>query len=131
MDDAVGNILTPRRRDCLQTVIDLVNAGVRPSNTNVGIHMDVSHPAVSQHMKALVEMGFLRKTGHASGTRWEVLKVPQGMEMPARPKTDELPCLCCREPFESEGSHNRVCEGCKEQEIWSSAPTPMAVRLGK
>lgn len=36
----------------------------------------------------------------------------------ANPKARVRPCLSCQTPFFSEGPHNRICEKCKDAEIW-------------
>lgn len=32
---------------------------------------------------------------------------------PAQTKKGTRPCLCCRQPFPSQGPHNRLCPGCR------------------
>jgi hypothetical protein len=35
-------------------------------------------------------------------------------------KTQMRPCMSCRAPFPSEGTHHRICNTCKSGEMWSS-----------
>lgn len=32
-------------------------------------------------------------------------------------RRSQIPCMCCRKPFESEGPHNRMCYLCSEKPL--------------
>ena len=51
----------------------------------------------------------LKVKAHAVG----VYRSQRFVAMKSRTKTTR-PCLCCGEPFKSEGIHNRLCRECKE-----------------
>jgi hypothetical protein len=40
----------------------------------------------------------------------------RGVEEPPR-RTVTRPCLCCRQPFQSEGPGNRLCDGCRGRNV--------------
>lgn len=49
--------------------------------------------------------------------------LPGGPRGPAAARSDRRRkngtsriCLCCRQPFDSEGIHNRLCRGCKDRD---------------
>ncbi len=43
-----------------------------------------------------------------------------GVKPQARTEYRERNCLQCRDPFASEGNHNRICSSCKSREVWKS-----------
>lgn len=58
----------------------------------------------------------------------QVLSTPYNSQAEAQERRDSLqreadqrakrglrPCMCCRQPFESEGIHNRLCGQCRER----------------
>jgi hypothetical protein len=54
------------------------------------------------------------------GIRMELLRqwvknqeTPRHPLAPERPATVKRPCLRCEKPFDSEGPHNRMCNGCR------------------
>jgi len=56
----------------------------------------------------------------------------KGVELPKRTRAEscakrretyqERSCMTCGETFTSEGAHHRVCDRCKEHEVWRFAP---------
>lgn len=42
----------------------------------------------------------------------------------AKREAQNASCLCCRRPFGSEGSHNRLCDGCRGMSVSPMAPNP-------
>jgi hypothetical protein len=41
------------------------------------------------------------------------------------------PCMCCRDPFDSEGIHNRLCTRCRSREADNWNPYGLAPRSGR
>lgn len=50
-----------------------------------------------------------------------------------RSELTERPCMCCRQPFPSEGIHNRLCVRCKSERMVSPWETVVGTsrRVGK
>lgn len=52
---------------------------------------------------------------------------PRGNQ--SRATKTQRPCLCCGNPFDSDGKHNRVCDPCKHTDGWRSGDLDAGYRV--
>lgn len=75
-----------------------------------------------------------RRHGGVYDSTAQATEAREAMERRTRaPAARTRPCMCCRQPFESEGIHNRLCTECRRQssEHDSWGPTPGRAHHGK
>lgn len=53
----------------------------------------------------------------------------KGKRRTGRAAKTQRPCLCCGNPFDSDGKHNRVCDPCKNTDGWRSGDLDAGYRV--
>ena len=108
-----GTIIQPKANDeVVSTIVALWNAG--ESAHAIGRATGLSDRTVRRWTEDLCSKGVLRprEKSYQKQTIERIASEPKA--------TLIRRCLSCSEVFESEGSHNRVCEPCREGSAWKS-----------
>ncbi len=115
------------RRAYTQAELDLINALVREGWNAKDIAKRLGRTTVQHALKRDPDYRerLLKKTMGASSAKRVLADARRALT-----QRNERACLCCRQPFISQGPHNRLCDRCRRQDDGGPYGTPASV-LGR